>query len=70
MERWHINRRLIHEKDMLETNNLLINNGIFHGDSLFFFFCIDLTHLFIELKNLDYYHKSTMKKTFYYLMNI
>ena len=27
------NLRLIHEKDLLETNNLNINSGIFQGDS-------------------------------------
>ena len=34
MEWWQTNLSLIHEKDMLKTNNLNIKRGIFQGDLL------------------------------------
>ena len=34
VERWLDNLRLIHEKGILKTNNVIIKNGIFQEDSL------------------------------------
>ena len=63
IKRWYINVRLIHEKNILETNNLNINNGIFHGDSLSPLpFCITRIFLSVEHKNTAYGYKSTTTK--------
>ena len=61
MWKWHTNLRLIHEKDMLEANNLAINNGIFQWDSLSPLFCVALIPLSIELKNTVYRYKTAKK---------
>ena len=54
MDRKPTNLRLIQEKSILETNNLNINNGIFQGNLIyplfyFYFFCIDLIFMSVEL---------------------
>ena len=50
IKRWHTNLRLIHEKGMLTTNNMNINNEIFQGHPRSpLLFCVALTPLSIVL---------------------
>ena len=62
IERQHTILRLIHQKCVLKTNNLNINNGIFQGDLLSpLLFCTELILLSIELKHTKYGNKTTKK---------